>query len=170
MFYALQPEGCGFESTSNHCVATMDKLLTHSCMWGRQWETTSLISSSGGVKAFRQITIIIITTFYSILVGNKRLFNLILTDCVTLIEWPTEWLINNNNSNRFQNDRSSMPFPRFQQARRLALTVSPHNTSKTWFLLEPIVASSVNWVNWLIWCWKGAYRSRWMKSSTAPIS
>src|SRR6218665_4100994 len=53
------------ESTSSHCVATLAKLLTHNCLRGRQWETTSLISSPGGVKenepAFRHRTIIIIT-------------------------------------------------------------------------------------------------------------
>ena len=29
MFCALQPEGRRFKSTSSHCVATLDKLLTH---------------------------------------------------------------------------------------------------------------------------------------------
>ena len=47
----MQPEGRWFESTSSHCIATLDKLLTCNCLWGRQWETTSLISSPGGVKA-----------------------------------------------------------------------------------------------------------------------
>ena len=60
----LQPKGRGFESTSRHCVATLDKLLTQNCLRGRQRETTSLISSPGGVKAhepaFGQRTIIII--------------------------------------------------------------------------------------------------------------
>ena len=62
MFCALQPEGHRFKSTSSNCVVTLDKLLTHYCLWGRQRETTSLISSPGGVKAnepdFRQKTII----------------------------------------------------------------------------------------------------------------
>jgi len=31
MFSALQPEGRGFKSTLRHCVATLDKLLTHNC-------------------------------------------------------------------------------------------------------------------------------------------
>jgi len=64
MFRVLQPKGRGFESASRHCIATLDKLLTHNCLWGTQRETTSLISSPGGVKAyepaFRQRTIIII--------------------------------------------------------------------------------------------------------------
>src|SRR6218665_3468680 len=29
MFCALQPKGCGFESTSSHCVVTLEKMLTH---------------------------------------------------------------------------------------------------------------------------------------------
>jgi len=49
MFCALQPEGFRFESTSVHLVATLDKLVTHNCLGGRQRETTSLISSPGGV-------------------------------------------------------------------------------------------------------------------------
>src|SRR6218665_998826 len=32
MFCALQTEGRRFESTSSHCVATLDKLLTHNCV------------------------------------------------------------------------------------------------------------------------------------------
>ena len=51
---ALQPEGIRFESTWSHCVMTLEKLLTNNCLWGSQWETTSvpaLISSPGGVKA-----------------------------------------------------------------------------------------------------------------------
>jgi len=51
MFGALQREGRSFESTSSHCAATLYKLLAHNCLWGRQQETTSLISSLGGVKA-----------------------------------------------------------------------------------------------------------------------
>ena len=31
-FSALQPKGRGFESTSHHCIATLDKLLTHNCL------------------------------------------------------------------------------------------------------------------------------------------
>ena len=61
-FSALQPERPWFESTSTHCVMTLDKLLTHNCLWGRKRETTSLISPPGGVKAnepaFGQRTII----------------------------------------------------------------------------------------------------------------
>ena len=49
--FDLQPKGCWFESTSSHCVATLDKLLTQNCLVGRRRETTSLISSPGGVKA-----------------------------------------------------------------------------------------------------------------------
>src|SRR6218665_2387183 len=64
MFCAMQPEGRKFESTSSHCVATLEKLLAHNCLCGRQLETISLISSPGGVKssepAFGQRTIIII--------------------------------------------------------------------------------------------------------------
>src|SRR6218665_353593 len=64
MFSALQPKGRRFESTSSHCVVTLDKLLTHNCLRGRQWEATSLISSPGGIKtdepAFGLRTIIII--------------------------------------------------------------------------------------------------------------
>jgi len=44
MLCALQMKGRGFESTSSHCVATLNKLLTHNCLWRRQRETTSLIS------------------------------------------------------------------------------------------------------------------------------
>ena len=51
MFSALQPEDRKLESTSSHWVAILDKLLTNNCLRGRQWETTSLISSPGGVKA-----------------------------------------------------------------------------------------------------------------------
>ena len=50
MFCALWPEGRRLESTSSHCVATLDKLLTHDCLGVRQRKTTSLISSPGGVK------------------------------------------------------------------------------------------------------------------------
>jgi len=66
LWCALQPEGSRLESTSSHCVANLDKLLTHNILWGRQRETTctSLISSQGGVKtnkpAFGQRIIIII--------------------------------------------------------------------------------------------------------------
>src|SRR6218665_2023320 len=36
--HCLQSKGPGFESTSCHCVATLDKLLTPNCMRGRQLE------------------------------------------------------------------------------------------------------------------------------------
>ena len=51
MCCALHPEGHRFASTSSHCGATLDKLVTHNCLRGRQREITSLISSPGGVKA-----------------------------------------------------------------------------------------------------------------------
>src|SRR6218665_1716044 len=53
MFCALKLYNHVFESTctSSRCVATLDKLLTHNCLVGRRRETTSLISSPGGVKA-----------------------------------------------------------------------------------------------------------------------
>jgi len=31
-FGALHPKGCRFESTSSHCVPTLDQLLTHYCL------------------------------------------------------------------------------------------------------------------------------------------
>src|SRR6218665_1891125 len=53
MYCALQPKGRRFESTSSHCVATLDKLLTHNlrlhlCEEGNGKPPHS---SPGGVKA-----------------------------------------------------------------------------------------------------------------------
>src|SRR6218665_1761101 len=63
MFCALQLEGCWFESTSSHCVATLDKLLTDNCP-RKATGTMSHISYPGGIKAnepaLGQRTIIII--------------------------------------------------------------------------------------------------------------
>src|SRR6218665_2481205 len=66
MLCAFQQESRKFESTSRHCVATLDKLLTHNCLRGRQRETTSLTSSSSNKPAFRQRTIIIIIIIITI--------------------------------------------------------------------------------------------------------
>jgi len=62
-------EGSRLTSTSNHCIMTLDKLLTYNSLLGRQRETISLISSPGSVKAnkptfgLRKIVIIIIHSF-----------------------------------------------------------------------------------------------------------
>jgi len=72
MCCALQLEGRRFESTSSHCIVTMDKLLTHN-------SPTHLIP--GGVKANepafgqRTITIIIIAFENSLYCSSDTLSN-----------------------------------------------------------------------------------------------
>ena len=97
MFCALQSKCHGFESTSRNYVATLDKLLTHNCLWGRQRETTSLISSPGGIKAnepaFRQRTIIIIilTTDEYVMLTHWPSYDLQLRKLTDGICWAENW-------------------------------------------------------------------------------
>ena len=43
--------GSNLPQATAYCIATLDKLLNHNCLWGRQRGTTSFISSPGGIKA-----------------------------------------------------------------------------------------------------------------------
>jgi len=83
------------------CVATLDKLLTHNCLQGRQGETTSLISSPGGIKANepafgqRTVTNTTTTTIWCILTSVKLEYQ----DLIKLFQ-TRKWLANSIRKSR----------------------------------------------------------------------
>ena len=81
MLRALRLQGRGFESTSSHCVATLDKLLTNNCLWESNVKPPhSSHSSPGGVKANEPALgqrAIITILYYDCYYSNKAKMNVL---------------------------------------------------------------------------------------------